>query len=170
MRLQLYCMCEHGWHSIGETGACQFDVPIGWLVSTAGFFAKWGKILKPLLTLATPVAGAALSAVGYDAAAAKGLKELADSAKALTEISAELMEKSGAAQYGEDCKESLATLGGLGVRPVNWQEDLSAIRELFRMKTVKFDGGEFGGLTKRMTKEEHFLWLCPEHAKELDGR
>ena len=170
MRLQLYCMCDRGWHSLGEAGACQFDVPPNWLVFAAGFFAKWGKILKPLLALATPVAGAALAAVGFEKAASEGLKELAESAKALTELGTEVAEKSRAAHRDEEGAEWLATAGGSGVRPVLRGSDLSALRMLFRMDGVKFKGGEFAGLTKRMTKEEHILWLCPQHAQEITGQ
>jgi hypothetical protein len=169
MRLQLYCMCEHGWHSLGEKGACQFDVPRSWIVGAAGFLGKWGKILKPLLTLATPVAGAALGAVGYDQATAEGLKTLAESAEALTELSVELSELHSTTEVG-DSVGLLAPNSRHDVRDVQWGPDLSVLRILFQIDQVRFPGGDFGGLTKHMTKERHILWLCPKHARELAER
>jgi hypothetical protein len=156
----LYCMCPDGWHSIGESGRCEFAPTREAIAKAGAFLAKWASWLSPaaaLLGAAVPVAG---SAMGIGAHTAESVKAELD----LTEKTLQQIEKISS---GPTSAKELS----IGESRAPTQVDHTALRGLKEfLDSLDFPTKPYGGLKRMLTPEEHVLWLCPKHFQEYSKR
>lgn len=120
------------------------------------------KLVAPHLTrvaklfrLAQPLLGAWVSWAEPEKYA-KQFKEDLDRMKKLADQFGPAFEDS------HDAKQASALVEGRDPREATG----AMLRALKRLLEEKDKSGAWGGLTRKLTKEGHYLWLCPFHAEE----
>ena len=159
VELQLYCQQPGCWHPVGyergkddpTTGLYQIEIDSDFLRLVAPHLTRFAKLFK----LAQPLLGPWVSWAAPEKYA-KQFKEDLDRMKKLAEQVAPAVEDSldakraGALVEGRDPREAASAM----------------LRALKRLLEEKDKTGAWGGLTRKLTKEGHYLWLCPFHTEE----
>jgi hypothetical protein len=145
--LQLYCDAPGQWHPTASGGRYDIDVTPEWLQTIAPHVRGMVKVLKYAAPLASPV----LNWYGPDIK--KVVEQDIDLMKALVEKLPDIKDADdpglkGSAERGASLAEGAA---------------LRALRTLLDKVDTKRD---WGGLTKVLTPEGDYLWLCQQHAQE----
>jgi hypothetical protein len=143
IELQLLCERPGGWHTCRE-GRYELRQPARWLTSLAPYLRRLCRVLKHTV----PVVGSLLAdewdeQAGSLTAVVEGMEELVE----LLPTSLPAAESHG--EHGHAEGPTLRTLRHL-------LDELDP-------------ASRWGGLRKILTPEQHYLWLCEEHAADLDG-
>ena len=151
LTLQLYCQAPGEWHPVLE-GRYEFDAPPGWLETMAPYVNRMMTVLQK----AAPVVNAAVK-VGWpevEAVMGNELKLMAELVKLLPQV-----ERSREAGLARRLSPTDAPERAYG-------EALHTLRRLLDKLEPDWSPHYCGGLTKVLTPEGHYLWLCPLHAEE----
>jgi len=158
MELQLYCQAPGLWHPLGyergkddpATGLYQIEVSSEFLQVVGPYVVRIAKVMK----YARPFIPEFLTAIDPE----KYEKQFKDD----IEMMGKLSENYDASAF-EDRERML---GARADARDPFQADGAALRQLRSVLETK-DKTQWGGLKRVMTKEGHWLWLCPEHANKL---
>lgn len=159
VELQLYCQQPGCWHPVGyergkddpATGLYQIEVGSDFLKMAAPHLARVAKLFK----LAQPLLGAWVSWAEPEKYAKQFKEDLERMKKFADQIGPAV----------EDSHEAKRT-GALGDGRDPREANGAMLRALKRLLEEKDKTGAWGGLTRKLTKEGHYLWLCPSHAEE----
>jgi len=146
--LQLYCQAPGCWHPTKESGLYQIDDPANWIKATAPYIRKLVAVLKYAAPLAGPWMAAAWPI--YNDMFKNDIRLMTGLVKKLPDLR-EGRELGLADAVGET--RGPEQVGGAALR---------ALRQLLDEKDSK---QHWGGLTKVLTPEGHYLWLCEHHAQ-----
>jgi internalin A len=140
-KVELVLLCQHpgGWHP--TKGRYEFAQPAKWLLRLAPYIRQLCRVLKHTAPVVGPLLAEAWQDVSY------GLEETIMGMEELAEQFPEGSPLTGE-HGGVDCAE------GAGLR---------ALRHLLDELDPS---AHWGGLRKVLTPEQHYLWLCEEHAAE----
>jgi internalin A len=144
--LQLYCDAPGHWHPTAEGGKYEIEVPPEWLKAIAPHVRGLVKVLKYAAPLVGPVLGYTLPAIE------EVVKKDVELMKALIEKLPDIDVRKGLDQDEANERWPNPTRG-------------AALRELRTVLDLKDPTRKYGGLTKILTPEGDYLWLCDEHAK-----
>jgi len=157
LRLQLYCMNPHCWHSIGSEGRCEFQPMRDGLVTAVRWMRNGLKWLRPVATLLP--SGSALAGEYSEE-----LHDFAEHAANELKFTADVF------------KEAAGLPAPAGGGEENFEFDSRAkrhneggnLRELKAfLDRLKFPTMPYGGLQRVRTPEGHILWLCAKHAPDF---
>jgi len=159
VELQLYCQQPGCWHPVGyergkddpATGLYQIEIGSDFLRLVAPHLVRVAKLFK----LTSPLFGAWVSWAEPEKYA-KQFKEDLGRMNKLAEQVAPAVEDS------HEAKRAGALVEGRDPREANG----AMLRALKRLLEEKDKTGAWGGLTRKLSKEGHYLWLCPTHAEE----
>ena len=159
VELQLYCQQPGCWHPIGyergkddpATGLYQIEVGSEFLKIAAPHLARVAKLFK----LAQPLLGAWVSWAEPE----KYEKQFKEDLERMKKIADQI---GPAVEDSHEAKRA----GALGDRRDPREANGAMLRALKRLLEEKDKTGAWGGLTRKLTKEGHYLWLCPAHAEE----
>jgi hypothetical protein len=161
LELQLYCQEPGCWHPLGfergkndpETGLYQVEVASDFLKMAAPYLVKLGKVMK----YAQPILGPWVSWVVDDE---KFQKQFRDDLKQMKELSDAILPKL------EETSRETKQAAGLKEGRDTEQASGAMLRALRKMLEDKDRQQIWGGLRAKLTKEGHWLWLCPYHFNE----
>lgn len=147
VELQLYCEAPGNWHPAGESGRYTLDRPPEWIKAAAPYVRRVARILRYV----APVAGSALGVVAPELAETmkNDIRLVQDLVKVLP-VSAEEADLT----EGWQAEEATRQLSG------------ATLRVLRQFLESQDPSHYWGGLSKILTPEGHYLWLCDEHAAE----
>jgi hypothetical protein len=160
LELQLYCQEPGCWHPLGyergkddaETGLYQVEISSEFQKTVAPYLIQLAKVMK----YAQPVLGPWVSWVVDDEKYQKQFKDDLKHMKDLGEAMLKGLEDTRETKSAEKLKEGRDSEQASGAM-------LRALRLLLEEK----DKQRFwGGLRAKLTKEGHWLWLCPHHFAE----
>ncbi len=147
-KLHLYCEAPGEWHQTHEDGYPIKDMP-AWLRVV-------GPYLKPLIIGLQAVAP--LVAPGIGMVSAEAAKALTHDLKMMQEVVNKLPEI-GETGRGQDADKAAQH------DPERAQG--AALQQHYSFLRVHAPDGPWGGLSKVLTPEGDYLWLCPDHAEKL---
>jgi hypothetical protein len=157
LELQLYCQEPGCWHPLGyergkthpETGLYQVEISSDFMKKTAPYLVKLGKVMK----YAQPVLGPWVSWATNEEKFQKQFKDDLKMMKDLSDAILPTLENSRESKQAAKLDEGRNAEHASGAM-------LRALRLLLEDKDKeKF----WGGLRAKLTKEGHWLWLCPHH-------
>jgi internalin A len=162
IELQLYCQAPGHWHPMGyergrndpETGLYQIEISSDFLRTIGPYAIRLAGVMKHAL----PVLGVAMPWITDEERYKKQFKEDIQGMTRLAEKAPAAFEESSPSKQGRSFEESR------GARRVTGDE----MRMLKMLLKEKDTGERWGRLKKLMTKEGHWLWLCPEHYAEYN--
>jgi len=158
LRLQFYCMNPQCWHSIGETGMCEFQPRRDGFVTATRWLRTGLRWLRPVATLLP--SGSQLAGE-YS----KDLQEFAIAAGNELKFTADLVKE---LQNVSDLDGDDSAKLEKSSRPRD-QSDKVELHELRAfLDELDFPVKPYGGLRRVRTPEGHILWLCAEHAAKFD--
>jgi hypothetical protein len=160
MELQLYCQEPGCWHPLGyergrtdpETGLYQIEVSSDFLKAIAPYLVRLVKSLK----YAQPLIGPFVSWAD-PSKYQTWFKDDIERMKKLTEQISKLV-----SSLEESHEAKMA--GALGQSDYPSRAEGAPLRALRLLLEEKDKQRTWGGLRRLMTKEGHWLWLCPHHA------
>lgn len=149
VELELYCQAPGEWHPAGPTGRYELQLHDEWLKEVAPYINAMVKVLKFI----APVAGAAF------AVAAPAIADvMKNDVRFMQELIKILPEPKR--------RESVESLRGDAGAPTT-QVSGNALRAIRAVLDGVDPGKQWGGLSKVLTPEGHYLWLCGRHASTL---
>ena len=157
-KLQLYCEAPGCWHPPGVNLGL-YDVRIN-KQFFSGEVGKWIKRLVNVLKYTAPIVGPTIAFAFEDIN-----KLIKEDVRLMTELVKKLPELS-------DHKDLLSRItDGDEFRHKNPNEhrgeSLMPLRQLLLSLDPDLKLGKMGGLTRTLTPEGHYLWLCDGHRKEM---
>ncbi|HUT01780.1 MAG TPA: GTPase, partial [Phycisphaerae bacterium] len=144
--LRLWCQEPGCWHMV-ERGFYPFTINAEWLQAVGPYLGRLVTFLKYAAPLAGPFIG--MAAAEYAELLKHHLKMTEELVKLLPDL-AEAPEDAHAGRLG--FREDPERAGG---------ETFRVLRQLLEQLDKR---RRWGGLTKTLTPEGHWLWLCPYHA------
>ena len=148
--LQLYCQAPGQWHPAQDGGLYQLDEPAEWIAATAPYIRRLASVLKFATPLINPVLGVALP--DYREMIKNDLDLINQLVLALPELQ-------------EDTGLRLAkTLHQATDGVEAHRAEGAALRALRLLLDEKDPQQHWAGLSKVLTPEGHYLWLCDTHA------
>jgi len=167
LELQLYCQADGHWHPVGdkrgthdpESGLYQFDADSEFLQAVGPYFLKLAKAMKYVLPA---VAGIPMPWITDDKEFADQFKKDVERMQKLADSAAksapELLEESSNSKIGRRLADSYGAHYASG-------QELRALRAM--LDSVRGDPSKlWGRLSPGLTKEGHWLWLCPSHYEQ----
>jgi internalin A len=150
--LQLYCQAPGFWHPTEKGGRYQVDEPAKWISATAPYL----KSLLTVLKYATPIIGPWFNVLDKDTYE-KVLKADIELLDAIVKQTPDII---------EDQHADVELAERIGRVDDPERVEGAALRALRKLLDDKDPKQEWGGLTKVLTPEGHYLWLCEYHAAE----
>jgi len=159
VELQLYCQQPGCWHPVGyergkdnpATGLYQIEIGSDFLKLVAPHLTRVAKLFK----LAQPLLGAWMSWADPE----KYTKQFKDDLERMKKFAEQV---APAVEDSHEAKRAGALIEGSDPREASG----AMLRALKRLLEEKDKTGAWGGLTRKLTKEGHYLWLCQFHAEE----
>jgi GTPase SAR1 family protein len=153
--LQLYCEFPGCWHPPDN------ELGIYKIRDNKSFFKKiglWTKRLVTVLKYAAPLVGPSIT---------HGYEEINELIKTDIRLMGELVKKLPEVTIGNDLMRISTNEFRHRIPNEHQSESLSELRKLLLTLDPDLEFGRMGGLTKTLTPEGHYLWLCDHHRKEV---
>jgi hypothetical protein len=155
LELQLYCEAPGHWHDTGESGRYVFDYPPNWMRMMGDHLQQLVTLFKIATPFIKPLTGIAVGD------AADSFSSYLDLMEQMVNIIPDFIES--------DHLEKMELADQIDKeKPFDLAEKFegSPLRAIEALLLKLDEHKTWGGLTRRLTPENHYLWLCEEHAKE----
>ena len=143
--MQLYCQASSGWHPTYPDGVYRIKDPARWVKVASPYLRR----LITALKWSAPLVGPGVSVLSSlpRGAMKDDIAFISEIVKKLPALS----ETSSAVEAADSVVE----------------QDRAALRTLRKLLDDLDPEHRWGGLSKILTPEGHFLWLCPSHQEEF---